>query len=96
MHTEVNKKVEQNFNPRLALIGLSGTGPCTTALRNVKYRVTLRTVAFTSNDKTLRSVNFGVVVVINCECGGIVRNDIFPDTLPYKYRYFSSFVLQTC
>ena len=21
---------------------------------------------------------------INCECGGIVRNDIFPDTLPYK------------
>ena len=29
---------------------------------------------------------------INCECGGIVRNDIFPDTLPYKYPYFSPFV----
>ena len=28
---------------------------------------------------------------INCECGGIVRNDIFPDTLPYKYPYFSFF-----
>ena len=26
---------------------------------------------------------------INCECGGIVRNYIFPDTLPYKYPYFS-------
>ena len=26
------------------------------------------------------------------ECGGIVRNDIFPDTLPYKYPYFSPFV----
>ena len=24
--------------------------------------------------------------------GGIVRNDIFPDTLPYKYPYFSLFV----
>ena len=29
---------------------------------------------------------------INCECGGIVRNDIFPDTLPNKYPYFSPFV----
>ena len=28
----------------------------------------------------------------NCECGGIVRNHIFPDTLPYKYPYFSPFV----
>ena len=27
---------------------------------------------------------------VNCECGGIVRNDIFPDTLPYKYSYFST------
>ena len=27
---------------------------------------------------------------INCECGGIVRNDIFPVTIPYKYPYFSS------
>ena len=27
MHREVNKKVDQNFNPGLALIGLSGTGP---------------------------------------------------------------------
>ena len=25
---------------------------------------------------------------INCEWGGIVRNNIFPDTLPYKYPYF--------
>ena len=31
------------------------------------------------------------VVVDNCECGGIVRNDLFPDTLPYKYPYFSPF-----
>ena len=30
---------------------------------------------------------------INCECEGIVvRNDIFPDTLQYKYPYFSPFV----
>ena len=29
---------------------------------------------------------------INGEWGGIVRNDIFPDTLPYKYPYFSLFV----
>ena len=29
---------------------------------------------------------------INCECGGIVRNDIFPGTLPHKYPYFSPFV----
>ena len=30
------------------------------------------------NNKTLRSVHFGVVVVelINCKCGGIVRNEI--------------------
>ena len=26
-------------------------------------------------------------VWINCECRGIVRNDIFPNTLPYKYPY---------
>ena len=26
---------------------------------------------------------------INCEFGGIVRNHIFPDTLRYKYFYFS-------
>ena len=26
------------------------------------------------------------------ECGGIVRNHVFPDTLPYKYPYFSTFV----
>ena len=29
---------------------------------------------------------------INCECGGLIGNDIFPDTLPYKYPYFSPFV----
>ena len=29
---------------------------------------------------------------INGEWGGIVRNDIFPDTRPYKYPYFSLFV----
>ena len=31
------------------------------------------------NNKTLRSVHFGVVVVelINCKCGGIVRNQIW-------------------
>ena len=29
---------------------------------------------------------------LNCECGGIVRNDIFPDPLLYQYPYFSSFV----
>ena len=29
---------------------------------------------------------------INCECGGIVRNDIFPDPLPYLYPSFSPFV----
>ena len=29
---------------------------------------------------------------IYCECGEIVRNDIFPDTLPYKYPCFSPFV----
>ena len=38
------------------------------------------------------SVHFGVVLWINGEWGGIVRNDIFPDTLPYKYPYFSLFV----
>ena len=26
---------------------------------------------------------------INCECGGMVRNYIFPDTLPHKYPYVS-------
>ena len=32
-----------------------------------------------NNNKTLRSVHFGVVVVelINCKCGGIVRNQIW-------------------
>ena len=32
-----------------------------------------------NNNKTLRSVHFGVVVVelINCKCGGIVRNEIW-------------------
>ena len=32
-----------------------------------------------TGDKTLWSVHFGVVVVelINCKCGGIVRNDIW-------------------
>ena len=31
------------------------------------------------SDKTLRSVHFGVVVLelINCKCGGIVRNQIW-------------------
>ena len=31
------------------------------------------------SNKTLRSVHFGVVVVelINCKCGGIVRNQIW-------------------
>ena len=35
------------------------------------------------------SVHFGIVVVDQyyCECIGIVRNDIFPDALPYKYPY---------
>ena len=32
---------------------------------------------------------------INCECGGIVRNDIFPDTLPYRYSYFSTLSNET-
>ena len=33
----------------------------------------------TKTNKTLRSVHFGVVVVelINCKCGGIVRNEIW-------------------
>ena len=32
-----------------------------------------------NNNKTLRSVHFGVVVVelINCKCGGMVRNQIW-------------------
>ena len=31
------------------------------------------------NNKTLQSVHFGVVVVelINCKCGGVVRNQIW-------------------
>ena len=29
---------------------------------------------------------------INCECGEIVRNDIFSDILPYKFPYFPPFV----
>ena len=48
-----------------------------------------------SINKTLWSVNIGVVQWrINCECGGIVRvrNDIFSDTIPYKYPYFSPFL----
>ena len=34
---------------------------------------------FNLTNKTLRSVHFGVVVVklINCKCGGIVRNQIW-------------------
>ena len=28
---------------------------------------------------------------INCECRGIVRNYIFPDSLPYKYPNYSLF-----
>ena len=38
----------------------------------------LQFLLFTVN-KTLRSVHFGVVVVelINCKCGGIVRNEIW-------------------
>ena len=34
---------------------------------------------FNMSNKTLRSVYFGVVVVelINCKCGGIVRNEIW-------------------
>ena len=28
-------------------------------------------------NKTLRSVHFGVVELINCKCGGIVRNEIW-------------------
>ena len=27
---------------------------------------------------------------INFECGGIVRSDVFPDTLPYKYKHGST------
>ena len=33
------------------------------------------------------SVQLGVVVVEFCECGGMVRNDIFPDTPRHKYPY---------
>ena len=29
---------------------------------------------------------------VNSECGGIVRNDIFPDPLPYQYPYFPRFI----
>ena len=28
-----------------------------------------------NSNKTLRSVHFGVVELINCKCGGIVRNE---------------------
>ena len=42
-------------------------------------------------DSKLRRLGFGLT---HCECVGIVRNDIFPDTLLYKYPYFSPFVLQ--
>ena len=40
--------------------------------------VSTRSTGFKTN-KTLRSVHFGVVVVelINCKCGGIVRNQIW-------------------
>ena len=41
-------------------------------------------------ERKLRRRGFGFI----SESGGIVRNDIFPDTLPYKYPYFSPFVLQ--
>ena len=36
-------------------------------------------------DRALRRCGCG----INCECKGMVRNYIFPDTLRHKYPYFS-------
>ena len=46
-----------------------------TILRLVPIRSELAPKIYQRQD----SVHFGVV---NCECGGIVRNYIFPDTLP--------------
>ena len=44
-----------------------------------------------ARERKLRRRGCGLSVI----CGVIVRNAIFPDTLPYKYPYFSPFVLQT-
>ena len=45
-------------------------------LTEVLFSLPLQIALYTITNKTLRSVHFGVVVVelINCKCGGIVRN----------------------
>ena len=45
----------------------------------VKDEESRPTLAKINKNKTLRSVHFGVVAVelINCKCGGIVRNEIW-------------------
>ena len=45
-----------------------------------------------SEQDTMGACTSASWLCINCECGGIVRNDIFPEPLPYQYPYFSSFV----
>ena len=42
-------------------------------------------------ERNLRRRGCGLIVNVV----GIVRNDIFPETLPYKLPYFSPFVSQT-
>ena len=61
----------------------STTGTKSRAIQTHKGRKTLDNR--TQCERAIRLRGCG----INCECGGIVRNDIFPDTLPYKYSYFS-------
>ena len=52
-----------------------------------------QTVACSSTEQYAKGVYTSASWLwINCEYGGVVRNDIFPDTLSYKYPYFSPFV----
>ena len=52
---------------------------CKTKMADTSLVSRVRTTAGTRQNKKLRSVHFGVVVVesINCKCGGIVRNQIW-------------------
>ena len=47
----------------------------------------------------VETTRYGATLVswlwINCEFGGMVGDDIFPDTLLYKHPYFSPFAFQT-
>ena len=80
---------EQGWFLFIALIVVVVVGSPTTDLRFVGIRglslerlyaisqMLTETTIDSVRNKTLRSIHFGVVELINCKCGGIVRNEIW-------------------